>query len=348
MPDQVLVAIGCYTERMPHVAEAGKGIQIVAFDRDTGALEARHLVDGIRNPSYLALSPAGDRLYAVEELDSAADPHVLAYALDRTTGALNLLARVPSPGSAACHISVSRDSRLLFVCNFVSGDLLCYRLDAQGIPTAPAQVIGRPGDGTARVHCALEAHDGTILVCDAGNDTIAAYRIADMGLDPTPVLEIAAPAGSFPRHLALCPGNDTVLVAHELAVSLGILMLADGQAAQGGIVSGLPVDWFGKASGAAVRVHPNGRFAYMSVRGHDSIFAAAIDHQGLRLAPVGTWKSGGRTPRDFAIDPSGRWLIAAHQDSSDLVVFAIDPESGTLTDTIHRLATGTPVSVLFL
>lgn len=348
MPDHTLIAIGCYTEHMPHVAGAGKGIQIVALDRETGALEARHLVDGMRNPSYLALSPSGDRLYAVEELDSAADPHVLAYALERATGALNLLARVPSPGSAACHISVSGDSRLLFVSNFVSGDLLCYRLDADGIPLAPAQVIGRPGNGTARVHCALEAPDGAILICDAGNDRIARYRRTQTGLDPTPVLEITAPAGSFPRHVALCPGNDTILVAHELAVSLGILRIADGVATTGEIVSTLPAGWSGNSSGAAVRVHPNGRFGYMSNRGHDSIFAAAIDPEGLRLSPVGNWSSGGRTPRDFAIDSSGRWLIAAHQDSNDLVVFAIDPLSGVLSETSHRLSTGTPVSVLFL
>ena len=31
-----------------------------------------------------------------------------------------------------------------------------------------------------------------------------------------------------------------------------------------------------------------------------------------------------RTPRPFAIDPSGRWLIAANQDSGTVVVFRLE------------------------
>jgi 6-phosphogluconolactonase len=86
----------------------------------------------------------------------------------------------------------------------------------------------------------------------------------------------------------------------------------------------------------------------MSNRVHDSIFAAEIDHGALKLKPIGTWPSGGKIPRDFALDRSGRWLVAAHQNSNDLSVFAVDAGSGELTDTGHRLNTGTPVSVLFL
>lgn len=349
MPDFTLVAIGCYTEHMPHVAGAGKGIEIIALDRQTGALERRHVVEGIRNPSYLALSPTGDRLYAVEELDEAADPHLHAYALDQDTGTLQLLARVPSPGAAACHVQVSADATLLFVSNFVSGDLLCYMLDADGVPAAPAQVISRPGNGTAHVHCAIEAPGGaTVMVCDAGNDTIAGYTMTATGLNPKPAYEIAAAKGSFPRHVAKVRGTTAVLIAHEHSSTLGIIKLDGESVTKGEDISSLPADWTGNRSGAAVRAHPNGRFGYMSSRGHDSIFGARVDSDALTLTPIGTWKSGGQIPRDFAIDPSGLWLIAAHQNSSDLVVFAVDPETGALSQTSHRLSSGTPVAVLFL
>jgi 6-phosphogluconolactonase len=348
MPDHSLIAIGCYTETMPHVVGAGKGIQIVALDNATGELSARHVVAGPRNPSYLALSPNGARLYAVEELEPAAQPEVHTFALDAATGEMRPLAKTPSPGSAACHIQTSRDGRLLFVSNFVSGDLLCYRLSADGVPEGQAQVIGRPGYDTARVHWAGETPDGLVLVCDAGNDTIAAYRPGGDGLDPEPVFEVKTAPGSFPRHIALAAGESTFLVAHELSVALGIFRLAGGFVTEGDVVSTLPAGTTGNNSGAAVRIHPNGRFGYMSNRVHDSIFAAEIDHGALKLKPIGTWPSGGKIPRDFALDPSGRWLVAAHQNSNDLSVFAVDAESGELKDTGHRLNTGTPVSVLFL
>ncbi|RYE77749.1 MAG: lactonase family protein, partial [Hyphomicrobiales bacterium] len=114
-------------------------------------------------------------------------------------------------------------------------------------------------------------------------------------------------------------------------------------------ISSLPSDWTGDRSGAAVRVHPNGRFGYMSNRGgHDSIFGVEIDAANLKLKPIGIWNTGGKVPRDFALDPSGRWLVVAHQDTSDLVVFAVDQATGALSETGHRLSTGSPVSVLFL
>lgn len=350
MAKPVLMAIGCYTQAMGHVkGTPGNGILVAALDPETGALSSVSTITGPRNPSYLCLSPRGDRLYSVEELDQSDSPNVLTYALDRGTGALDLLGSVPSPGSAACHIHVTRDGHHLFVSNYVTGDLLGYRLDTNGLPEGPAQVIGRPGDGTARVHCAMEGpEDGLLLVNDAGNDTIAAYSFGGPGVDPTPAFEIRMASGSFPRHVATIPGHSTVLVAHEYSNDMGIIRVSGKKGEKGADVYALPADWSGKSFGAAVRVHPNGRFGYMTNRGHDSIFGAAIDHDTLTLSPIGTWKSGGKTPRDFAIDPSGRWLVAAHQDTNDLVVFAVDPATGQLAQTEHRLSTGSPVSVLFL
>ncbi|MCA9084845.1 MAG: beta-propeller fold lactonase family protein, partial [Planctomycetaceae bacterium] len=37
------------------------------------------------------------------------------------------------------------------------------------------------------------------------------------------------------------------------------------------------------------------------------------------------------TPRNFNIDPSGKWLLAAGQDSHTLASFEINQESGELT-----------------
>jgi 6-phosphogluconolactonase len=57
--------------------------------------------------------------------------------------------------------------------------------------------------------------------------------------------------------------------------------------------------------------------------------------------------SGGRTPRNFAIDPTGQWLVAAHQDSNSVVVHAIDQTTGALTATGTPINLGKPVCVVF-
>jgi 6-phosphogluconolactonase len=42
--------------------------------------------------------------------------------------------------------------------------------------------------------------------------------------------------------------------------------------------------------------------------------------------------SGGRTPRNFALDPSGEWLLAANQDSDTIVAMRRDSRTGGLSD----------------
>ena len=52
-----------------------------------------------------------------------------------------------------------------------------------------------------------------------------------------------------------------------------------------------------------------------------------------RLTVVERVSTGGKTPRNFAIDPTGRTLLAANQGSDSVVVFRIDDKTGRLTPT---------------
>ena len=47
-----------------------------------------------------------------------------------------------------------------------------------------------------------------------------------------------------------------------------------------------------------------------------------------------------KTPRNFGIDPTGNYLIAANQDSDTLAIFKIDQNSGAL-EPIGDTAVGT-------
>ena len=55
-----------------------------------------------------------------------------------------------------------------------------------------------------------------------------------------------------------------------------------------------------------------------------------IDAANGFLAPIGRWSTE-TTPRGFAIDPRGRFLLATGLDSNQLSVHAINPEQGGLT-----------------
>ena len=80
--------------------------------------------------------------------------------------------------------------------------------------------------------------------------------------------------------------------------------------------STLPMNFSGFNTCAAIHAHPNGRFVYASNRGHDSIAVFEFDAAAESLQLRSVHKSGGRTPRDFALTPDGMWLLAAHMDSA--------------------------------
>ena len=53
----------------------------------------------------------------------------------------------------------------------------------------------------------------------------------------------------------------------------------------------------------------------------------------------------GSWPRNFNVDPTGQWLLAAGRDSNNIAVFEIDGETGELTYTLTMATVPTPICV---
>jgi 6-phosphogluconolactonase len=354
-PESALLAIGTYTDRMPHVAGEGMGIHLLRFDAVHGVFGAETIVGGLRNPTYLAASLPGDRLYAVCEIDASEGPTLETYAVDPEALALHHLATTPIEGGWPCHVSLDPAARHLTIANYESGNFVVMALDGEGCPTGKPTIIQRQGNGpredrqeAPHGHCALASPDGRyFFFVDLGTDSIARHPVIDGRVSAEPDLTIAAAPGAGPRHIAFSPSGRSLLAIHEMASTVTLHSTEDPEATLA-TVSTLPLDWTGENDTAAIRIHPNGRFVYASNRGHDSIFAAALDEQRGRLEPLGTWPAGGRTPRDIALTPDGAFLLAASQDEHAITVFAVDAATGALTPTGHRLSLKSPVCLCFI
>ena len=107
-------------------------------------------------------------------------------------------------------------------------------------------------------------------------------------------------------------------------------------------LSTLPKDFTGHNDTAEIHVSPNGKFVYASNRGHDSIAQFSIDAKSGRLTLMNNFPIGGKTPRDFELDPAGTHLLVAGQDSNNVVVFKIAPETGALTQTGQTVSVPAP------
>jgi 6-phosphogluconolactonase len=73
----------------------------------------------------------------------------------------------------------------------------------------------------------------------------------------------------------------------------------------------------------------------------------AIDPASGTLSFLGVEPIRGKTPRAFAIDPTGRFLLAGGQESNTVTVFAIDPATGRLTFTGTSIDVPVPVCITF-
>ncbi len=83
----------------------------------------------------------------------------------------------------------------------------------------------------------------------------------------------------------------------------------------------------------------------MSNRGHESITAYTIDESTGLLTYVENENTGGREPRNFFIESSGRWLLAENQNTDTIVVFSIDQQTGALNPTGNTVSVGRPVCI---
>ena len=57
------------------------------------------------------------------------------------------------------------------------------------------------------------------------------------------------------------------------------------------------------------------------------------------------YQATARHPRNFAITPNGRFLLCACRDADTIHVFAIDPDTGMLSDTSHDIHVPHPVCI---
>jgi 6-phosphogluconolactonase len=86
---------------------------------------------------------------------------------------------------------------------------------------------------------------------------------------------------------------------------------------------------------------------YISNRGHNSIAVFSVAPASGALALEQVVSTDGDWPRNFSLDPNGRWLLVANQKSDSVVVFGRDQESGRLTPTRQRIAIPSPVCLQF-
>ena len=359
--------VGSYTPN-------GGGIYLFRIDRATGALAQIQIVDDVRNPTWLAMSPDQTRLYAISEIDNyegTKNGAVVSYAVEADSLRLTRLGAVSSAGAAPVFVSVHPSGKFVFVANFGGGTVAVFPVAAGGSLSGASDV--RPSVGArhrARAvddppgQFAASDHDGPhlhmvapdpsgqfVIANDAGLDLTLVWRFdAQAGrLLPAEVPVIAAPSGSAPRHFVFHPNGKLFynLYEHDAKVAVYDYDGATGRMRHKQTAAATPQKFAGSILSSAIRMTADGRYLYVANRMHSSLCAFAVAADG-QLRMIGDTWAHADSPRSIAIDPASGLLFSCNQKGDSITSFRINASNGTLQFTGRYEPLGSPAFITLL
>jgi 6-phosphogluconolactonase len=256
-----------------------------------------------------------------------------------------------------CYISIDQSGRYALVANYSSGNISLIPIAPDGSLLPAAQTIQHAGSGADPIrqegpqrHAAVLSPDNRfVFVTDLGIDRVKVYRL-DQALGeliPCPNQDIQVASGSGPRHLVFHPNGRFAYLVNELNSSLVTYLFEPeaGRLQEVQVVPTLPEGFPGANLPADVHVAASGKFVYASNRGHDSLVIYQVDEGSGHLTCLGHEPTGGKYPRNFAIDPTGTFLLVANQNSGTIRSFWIDAQTGKLFFTGQEIQVPAPVCI---
>lgn len=341
--------VGTYTNTCQ-----SNGIYVYEFDASTGAFTLKNSSENVVSPSYLSVSADNKFIYAVNE--NGTQSAVSAFGYDSKTGKLKPINSNASLGADPCHLI--NDDKNVIVANYSGGSIAVFKKNADGSITEGQQLIQHEGKGPnvarqekAHVHMVMFSPDKKfVLSNDLGLDKIFIYKYNAGAAHEILTLKgsVDVKKGSGPRHLTFSKDGKFVYLVQELDGTLTTLSYdKSGSLKIVAETSILPKGFKGGTGAAAIKISPDGAFLYVSDRvDANSISVYKILKTGS-LELVEQVSTLGKGPRDFAIDPTGNYLLVGHQYTNDIIIFKRDKATGKLNNTNKKIELCSPVGLVF-
>ena len=277
---------------------------------------------------------------------------LVSYRIDTSTGMLTPLANTPVAKSLV-NLRLDQSGQWLLAASYGANLLATFKLDALGLPHGePASTLA----GGDKPHATLpDPHSDLVFVPYLGSDRIAAYRFdaARGRFANAPAYTLQAPSGSGPRHAVLSTNGRFLYVLSELLGTVTVFERASADLpfaelqcessipAEAGMVPGRARPPSGVTPGADdtpppdsiycadIHLSPDGRSLYTSERTRGLLSHFSIDPSSGRVTRLDTFGTVA-SPRSFALDPQGDFLVAAGQNDTHVALYGIDRSNGRL------------------
>lgn len=346
-----------------------RGISSFSFDGVSGKTGPVQLAAEIPGPKNLTMHSNKKFLYAGRNGLIEGQSPITAFAIQED-GTLRELNTVPSDGSGPSVGMVDSSGQNLLITNWSSSSVVCIRLNKDGTLGQRTALIGRapgarntvgPGALGAPATEEMLAEGHTKPHCIVLSQSERYAIAAEINSNRCHVMRFNAETGSLethsyadscehcgPRHLMFHPSYRWLYTSGEEGSYISAWKWDEEKGALEHFQSltTLPEGFDGPENHPAdVRVHPSGRFVYVSNRTTGTIAGYRIDQKDGSLSPIDQIPIGSPSSWSLIFDPTGKWAIVTAQIGDAVRIYEVDNNTGQFLYTGQELNVVLPVCV---
>lgn len=324
--------------------KTAEAIQIYQLDTIKGKLTKVTFAKDVVNPSYLTLSPNGKYLYACTDTKTPNAGSVSSFEFNPENKTLTFLNKQSSGGENPVYLSVHKSGKWLVNGNYTEGSVSVHPILDNGKIDSIAQnfqytdgSVNKERQTKSHVHSTVfSPQNDYLFLPDLGADKIRCY-----GFDTSqkqPLVETKVPftktdLEAGPRHFTFHPNEKWGYCIEEMSGSISVYRYENGTLTQIQRINTHPDKITSGFESSDIHISPDGKLLYATNRGNENNIAIfSIDQNGL-LKNIGYQSTLGKHPRIFALDESGKFLVATNVNSGNIVVFRRNPKTGMLKKT---------------
>ncbi|ANF49366.1 6-phosphogluconolactonase [Chryseobacterium glaciei] len=318
-----------------------EGIFVYELDTINGNLSKVTTVKGILNPSFLTLSPNGKYVFACTESKTPNGGKVSSFEFNPENKTLTFINSQKSGGENPVYLTTHNGGKWLVNGNYTEGSVSVYPILDNGIIEPFVQNFQfsegsiNPGrQDRSHIHSTVFSPNfDYIFFPDLGADKIRAYKFESKKNEPLQVAEIPftkTSLGSGPRHFTFHPNGKFAYCIEEMGGAVSAYSYENGKLNNIQRINTHSEKYKDDFESSDVHISPDGKFLYASNRGNENNIAIFSIQNDSTLKTIGYQSIKGKHPRVFALDPSGKFLIATNAQSGTVVVFKRNQETGLL------------------
>lgn len=318
-----------------------EGIYIFELDSITGTLTKTSSVKGILNPSFLTLSTNGNFLYACTDSKTPNAGSISSFKFDIKNKKLSYINSQKTDGENPVYVSVHNNRKWLLNANYTESSISIFPIVEDGSIATHVQhfqfsegSIDKKRQQKSHLHSAVFSPNfDYAFFTDLGADKIRIFKFENENpkpLQPTEIPEIKSTLGSGPRHLTFHPNGKFVYCIEEMGGSISAYKFENSKFENIQNIATHNKRYKKDFESSDIHISPDGKFLYASNRGKENNIAIFSILEDGRLENIGYQRTKGKHPRTFAMDESGKFLIVANTQTSNLSVFRRDSKTGLL------------------